>query len=141
MQQLYFIMIFFNLSILDSLYKESTDSWGPLKFNISNALFCVLFIASAILLWFCPHIWHSYLRWVSKRAWCIILSKENVTKYLIFGRRQFALFSFSLKFSRWFLNARCLSSISLRYFVLQMIFVFCWLILKFMFLVINRNQW
>ena len=84
----------------------------------------------------CPYIWQPYLRWVSKRAWYIVLSKGNLTKYLIFERRQFALFSFSLRFSRWYLNVRCSSSISPRYFVLQMIFIFCPLILKFMFLVI-----
>ena len=35
----------------------------------------------------------------------------------IFERRQFALFSFSLRFSRWCLNVRCSSSISPIYFV------------------------
>ena len=65
-----------------------------------------------------------------------VLSKGNLTKYLIFERRQFALFSFSLRFSRWYLNVRCLSSISPINLVLQMIFIFCPLVLKFIFLVI-----
>ena len=100
--QLAYITMYYGLSILDSLYKLSTNSHEPVKFNIHNALFRVLSFVSTILLCFCPHIWHPYLR-----------------------------------FSRWYLNVRCSSSISPRYYVLQIIFIFCPLTLKFKFLVYN----
>lgn len=67
-RQLVFIMMLFSLSNLDSLYKLSTNSCGQLKFNVCNALFYVLSIVSEILLCFCSHIWHPFLRWVSKRT-------------------------------------------------------------------------
>ena len=49
----------------------------------------------------------------------MVLRKGNLTKYIFFDRRQLALFSFSLRFSRRNFNVRCSSSISPGYFVLQ----------------------
>ena len=45
-------------------------------------------------------------------------------EYLILDRRQFALFSFSLRFCKWYLNVKCSSSINPRYLVWEVIFIF-----------------
>ena len=80
-------------------------------------------------------IWHPYLRRRSKIAKYIVQSKGTLTKCLILNSKQFALFSFNLIVSRWYLKERFSSKKRPKYFVLLSIFIFYPLFLKFIFLI------
>ena len=93
-----------------------------------------MFLIAPFLFW--SQILHPHLRCGSKIAKYIVLSRGALTQGLIFDSKQFAIVSFHLIVSRLYLKERFSSRKKPKYFVLLSIFIFCPLILKFMFLMI-----
>ena len=83
-------------------------SLGPVKFRI--LLLCFFFqLIQYIQFIFDPIFDNCILGvWIKE---CIILFAMSGIWHLILDRRQFALFSYSLRFFKWYLNVKCSSSV------------------------------
>ena len=67
-RQFFRMILFFELLILNWLYKGSETSINCLKLIILKALFRARWIISNVSLWTCPRIWHAYLIWELKKT-------------------------------------------------------------------------
>ena len=123
----------FNLKIFDSLYRAALDSHGRLKLIIQSALVWISSVLFMTWVWVCPYSWQSYRRWDSKIAEYIVFKSFKSKWYLILGKRIFPLLSLTFFVSMCCLNVRCWSSFKHKFFASLTIYIFCPLILKFVF--------
>ena len=127
----------FNLKMFDCLYGGALDSHGPLKLIIRSALFQIFSMLFMTWDWICQHSWQPHQRWNSNIAEYIVFKSFESTWYLILAKRPFALLSLSCIVSMCCLNVRCWSSFKPKYLASLRIFIFCPLILKFIYFLIS----